>query len=229
MSLYTDYAREYAAHAAVSVYNARYERPAMQRLLGNVRAKQVLDAACASGEYTAHLLELGAAVVGIDKSAAMLDIARERTANGAEFLQRDLAQPLDGIENDRFDLVLSSLTLHYIEEWSNPLREFNRVLRQGGRLLMSTHHPEMTLGQIEAYFAVSRVTDVWRIGGKEHISTFYHRPLQAIVNPVLDAGFRLKALVEPRLEDEGDIPPEAEHLRSRPWFLILDAIKEEVK
>lgn len=55
---------------------------------------------------------------------------------------------------------------------------------------------------------------------------FYHRPLQAIVNPIVDAGFRLTALVEPRLEDDGEVPPEAEHLRSRPWFLILDAIRE---
>ena len=225
MSLYGEYAREYAAHTAVSIYNARYERPAMLKRLRNVRGKRVLDAACASGEYTAHLLESGAEVLGIDKSQAMVDLAHERVGDRAQFLCRDLAKPLDGVESAAFDLVLSSLTMHYIEDWSVPLAEFARVLRTGGRLLMSTHHPEMTLPQVEEYFSVTRVTDVWNIGGKEHISMFYHRPLQAIVNPVLDAGFRLSALVEPRLDDDGDVPAEAEHLRSRPWFLIIDAVR----
>lgn len=226
MSLYGEYAREYAAHTAVSVYNARYERPAMQKRLGSVRGKRVLDAACASGEYSAYLLESGADVVGVDKSAAMLDLARERAGDDAQFVLGDLAKPLDGIADGGFDLVVSSLTMHYIEDWSVPLSEFARVLRPGGRFLMSTHHPEMTLPQVEDYFAITRVTDVWRIGGKEHIALFYHRPLQAIVNPILEAGFRLKALVEPRLEDDAEVPPEAEHLRSRPWFLIVDAVRE---
>jgi ubiquinone/menaquinone biosynthesis C-methylase UbiE len=159
----------------------------------------------------------------------MLDLARERAGVDAavQFLQRDLAKPLDAVKDADFDLVLSSLTLHYIEDWSVPLSEFARVLRPGGRFLMSTHHPEMTLSQIEDYFSVTRVTDVWRIGGKEHISMFYHRPLQAIINPIRDAGFRLKAIVEPRLEDDAEVPPEAEHLRWRPWFLIVDAVREE--
>lgn len=226
MSLYGEYAREYAAHTAVSIYNARYERPAMLKRLGNLRGKRVLDAACASGEYTAHLLECGAEVLGVDKSQAMVDLAHERVGDRARFLCRDLAKPLDGVESDAFDLVLSSLTLHYIEDWSVPLAEFSRVLRGGGRLLMSTHHPEMTLSQVEDYFSITRVTDVWNIGGKEHISMFYHRPLQAIVNPLIDAGFRLTALVEPRLEDDAEVPPEAEHLRSRPWFLIIDATRD---
>lgn len=227
MSLYDDYAREYAAHTAVSIFNARYERPAMQRRLGNVRGKRVLDAACASGEYTAYLLDAGADVVGVDKSRAMLDLARERAANRAQFVEADLAKPLKGLEDASFDFVLSSLTLHYIEDWSIPLAEFARVLRPGGRFLMSTHHPEMTLSQVEEYFALTRVTDVWRIAGKDHIALFYHRPLQAIVNPILDAGFRITGLHEPRLDDGGDIPAEAEQLRSRPWFLIVDAIRDK--
>lgn len=226
MSLYGDYAREYAAHTAVSVYNARYERPAMHKRLKNLRGKRVLDAACASGEYAGHMLDLGAQVVALDKSQAMLDLAREHIGDRAEFICADLAKPLAGLESAAFDVVLSSLTMHYIEHWSVPLSEFARVLRPGGQFLMSTHHPEMTLPQIEDYFAVTRVTDVWRIGGKEHLSVFYHRPLQAIVNPIVDAGFRLRALIEPRLEDDADVPPEAEHLRSRPCFLIVDAVRE---
>lgn len=227
MSLYGDYAREYAAHTAVSVYNERYERPAMRKRLSNLRGKRVLDAACASGEYAAYMLDAGAQVVGVDKSQAMLDLARERTGDRAELVCADLAKPISLIETAAFDVVLSSLTLHYIEDWSIPLAEFARALRPGGQFLMSTHHPEMTLPQVEDYFAISRVTDVWRIGGKEHLSVFYHRPLQAIINPVRDAGFKLKALLEPRLEDgELDVPAEAEHLRSRPWFLIIDAVRE---
>jgi hypothetical protein len=84
-----------------------------------------------------------------------------------------------------------------------------------------------TLRTICACFALTRVTDVWRIAGKDRIALFYHRPLQAIVNPILDAGFRITGLHEPRLDDGGDIPAEAEQLRSRPWFLIVDAVRDK--
>ncbi len=227
MSLYGKFAHEYAAHAADSIYNARYERPAMQGLLGDVRQRDVLDAGCAAGEYVTYLLQCGARVVGIDRSETMLDITRARAGKRARLVQADLSKPLSVLENASFDVVLSSLTMHYIEDWSTPLAEFARVLRSGGRFLMSTHHPAMTLPQVDDYFTVTRVADAWRIGGKERTVTFYHRPLQAIVNSIVNAGFRIQTLVEPRLQDDvREVPAHAEHLRSRPWFLIIDAVRE---
>lgn len=227
MSLYGEYAREYAAHTAVSFYNVRYERPAMQKRLGSLRGKQVLDAGCASGEFAAYMLDAGAQVVCVDNSPAMLGLARERTDDRAKFILADLAKPLADVAAHSFDLVLSSLTMHYLEDWSVPLSEFRRMLRPGGRFLMSTHHPVMTLGQVQNYFEVTRITETWRIGSEEREVTFYHRPLEAIINAVADAGFRLEAVVEPHLEDDArDVPPNAERLRTQPWFLILDAIAE---
>lgn len=226
MSLYGEYAQDYAAHTAVSLYNAAYERPAMRKRLGDVRGKRILEAACASGEYTAYLVDAGADVVALDSSQAMLDIAREQVGDRAQFLLRDLAKPLEGVRDSSFDIVLSSLTLHYVEDWSVPLSEFARVLRPGGQFLMSTHHPEMTMSAVDDYFAIARITEEWRIGGEKRSVSFYHRPLQAIVDAILDAGFRLQALVEPRLEeDASDGSPDAEHLRTRPQFLIVDAIR----
>lgn len=213
MSLYGEYAREYAAHTAVCEYNVGYERPAMQRRLGDVQGKTILDAGCASGEHAAYMLDRGAHVVCLDNSSAMLDIARERTANRGAYVLADLSRSLEAIESESFDIVFSSLTMHYVEDWSVPLREFARVLRRGGRFLMSTHHPNITIGQVDDYFAVTRITEQWDILGKKREVSFFHRPMEAIVNPLLECGFRLKALVEPPF-------------RQTPQFLILDAIRE---
>lgn len=224
MSLYGEHAREYASHAAASLHNAAYERPAMLALLGEVRGLRVLDAGCAAGEYSAYLLERGAQVVAIDNSEEMLALARERTAGSAVLHRADLAQPLTMLPDARFDLVISSLTLHYVEDWRKPAAEFRRVLRPGGRLLISTHHPAMTAPLVDDYFAVKRVSQRWRIGENEREIAFYHRPMQAVLSPFLETGFTLRRLIEPRLEDESEHREGSELLRREPWFLILDLI-----
>ena len=123
-----DLAAAYARVTAANVANAAYERPAMRALLGDVRGLDVLDAGCAAGEHSAWLAERGARVVALDASETMVRLARERLRESARVLQADLAQPLP-FADASFDIVVSSLTLHYLEDWTPPLRELARVLR----------------------------------------------------------------------------------------------------
>jgi SAM-dependent methyltransferase len=218
-------AAAYARVSAANTANAAYERPAVHALLGDVRGLDVLDAGCAAGEHSAWLAERGARVVALDASEAMVRLARERLGERARVLQADLAQPLP-FEDASFDLVLSSLTLHYLEDWAPVLRELARVLRPGGRLVFSTHHPYLTVGQVGTYHAVSPVEESWRGFSDEPVSVrFYHRPLERIVGDVLAAGFALRGLHEPQPTDEADArdPELAARFRREPGFLIIDA------
>jgi SAM-dependent methyltransferase len=140
-------------------------------------------------------------------------------------VQADLAEPFP-LPDDAFDLVLSSLTLHYVADWIGPLCEFRRVLRPGGRLVFSTHHPSATVDPGDDYFALRRVDDAFGDFAAEKVPVrYYHRPLEKIVDDVVAAGFVVRALREPRPapEAERQDPALAAKLRTRPWFLVVDA------
>ena len=151
-------AAAYARVTAANVYNAAYERPGVREVLGEVRGRDVLDAGAAAGENSAWLVAHGARVVALDASDAMVELARARLGAAATVLRADLACPLP-LADASFDAVLSSLTLHYLEDWLPPLREFARVLRPGGRLVLSTHHPALTDDPAADYHAVRLVEE----------------------------------------------------------------------
>ena len=218
-------ARAYARVTAANVYNAAYERPAVHEALGDVQGLDVLDAGAAAGEHSAWLAAHGARVVALDASEAMVELARARLGDAATVLCADLSRPLP-LADASFDVVLSSLTLHYLEDWLPTLREFARVLRPGGRLVLSTHHPALTDDPAADYHAVRLVEEGWDGFADGAVAMrFYHRPLERIVGDVLAAGFVLRALREPRPSAEADArdPVVAARLRTRPWFLIVGA------
>lgn len=226
-SLYDDpqLAASYARVTAANTMNAGYERPALRALLGAVAGLDVLDAGCAAGEHAAWLVEQGARVTALDASAAMVRLAGERLGASARVIRADLGRPLP-FAAGAFDLIVSSLTLHYLADWLPTLREFARVLRPGGRLVFSTHHPLLTIEDGADYRAVRLVDDAFAGFAAEPVPVrFYHRSLERIVADVLAAGFTLRALHEPgptALTEERD-PSMAAQLRTRPWFLILEA------
>ncbi|HZX68900.1 MAG TPA: hypothetical protein VFE70_08445, partial [Candidatus Elarobacter sp.] len=98
--------------------------------------------------------------------------------------------------------------------------------RPGGRLVLSTHHPSATFEPEADYFAVRAVDDAFGDYAPEKVPVrYYHRPLEKIVDDVVAAGFVVRALREPRPTGDADRldPALAHKLRTRPWFLIVDA------
>jgi SAM-dependent methyltransferase len=169
-------------------------------MAGDVRGKRVLDVGCASGGLSEAFAERGARVVGIDLNPRLIERARERLGSRAEFRVADIACPLSFLEAGTFDLVAASLVLHYLADWRPPLREFARVLRPGGVLLISTHHPTqdvMIATPPAPYFETALLSDTWRKGGREFRVRFYHRPISAIVDALADAGFLIERIPEP--------------------------------
>ncbi|MBB2842623.1 UNVERIFIED_ORG: ubiquinone/menaquinone biosynthesis C-methylase UbiE [Rhizobium etli] len=137
---YDAFAAAYDADNEANAWNAYYERPAILSLVGEVAGLSVLDAGCGGGAHAAALVERGAVVTGIDASAGMLEIAERRLEGRARLLSADLNEALP-FENQAFDLILASLVMHYLPDWSRPLAEFNRLLPQGGRLVFPPTTP----------------------------------------------------------------------------------------
>jgi SAM-dependent methyltransferase len=140
LAAYKAMAEAYAAELEESPWNALYERPGTVALLPPVAGTEVLDAGCGSGLLSAWLVENGARVTGLDLSPSMVAIARGRGLPSARFEVGDLGAPL-AFDDGAFDLVVAGLVLHYLRDWVAPLRELRRVLRPGGAVVFSTHHP----------------------------------------------------------------------------------------
>jgi SAM-dependent methyltransferase len=221
----------FSRHAEVSPYNAYYERPALQALLPAVSGQRVLDAGCSSGAHSQWLLEHGASVVALDVSQGMVELARQRLGARAEILQADLGAPLprvQALQDGDFDVVVCSLTLHYVGDWTVPLAEFHRLLEPGGALVFSTHHPawDRQLVDEDDYFQTGLVEDRWPLlKGPVLEVRFYRKTLAEILTSVARAGFVIEAVEEPLPTDElrDNYPEDFVDLRRQPAFLLIRA------
>jgi SAM-dependent methyltransferase len=166
---YEKLADTYAEQIDMKPHNAYLERPATVSLLPDVSGKVVLDAGCGPGSYSEWLLGCGARVIAVDASPRMVEHARRRLGDSAKVRLHDLREPFDFLGDWSVDVVLASLVLDYIEDWTPVLREFRRVLRSYGVLVFSVGHPaiEFILKQgVEDYFRVERVEMWWRTWGE---------------------------------------------------------------
>lgn len=121
--------------------HAEFQRDVGQSLLeklpNDLFGYQVLDLGCGTGYFSQLLVERGATVICADLSLGMLEQAKQRCGNGVFAYQQADAEALP-FEDDRFDLVFSSLALQWCDDLSIPLREMKRVTRQGGSIAFST-------------------------------------------------------------------------------------------
>jgi SAM-dependent methyltransferase len=191
-------------------FNGLLERPALRALVpGNLSGAAVLDAGCGSGAQVQWLLDQGAEVVALDVSPRMIEEAERRCGGRGRFLVADLARPLP-LEPRSLDGITCSLALHYIADWSVPLRSFASALKPGGWAVISLDHPfgPRTEDQHGGYFDIELVSDTWRKADVEVTQHFWRRPLAAVLGAFADAGFKVDRVAEPQ--------PSAEALRMFP-------------
>lgn len=229
LNAYETLAEAYAAVVDTKPHNAYYERPATLSLLPEVGGKRVLDAGCGPGVYAEWLVDKGAEVVALDVSEKMVRLAKKRLGAKARVLRADLGQPLDFLEDESFDLVLSPLALDYVRDWNAVFTEFFRVLRRGEVFVFSMEHPAFKFDEHREgnYFNTELVGVDWTGFGERVHMPSYRRPLAAVINPLLEAGFSLERIHEPtpteRFRDAA--PEDYEELSRKPGFLCVKAAK----
>jgi SAM-dependent methyltransferase len=220
-SIYERRPADFERHAAVSAYNALYDRPAMLNLLGDVDGQLVLDAGCGPGLYAEQLLARGAQVIGFDRSTGMVELAQARLGDRATLRVHDLSRPLAWLDAGSVDAIVLALVIHHLDDRVSALRELHRVLRPGGRIVLSTHHPFDDWRRLGgSYFATELVEEVW-MGDWD--MRYWRQPLSASCAEFVEAGFLIESIVEPQPAPEmAELFPETHaKLCNEPSFIMF--------
>jgi ubiquinone/menaquinone biosynthesis C-methylase UbiE len=211
------------------------EWPAIRALLPDLRGRSVLDLGCGYGWFCRWARQNGAAHIhGIDVSEKMLARGRAATEDAAITYTRADMEHLE-LPPESFDLVYSSLALHYIENLDGLLSQVYRSLVPGGSLVFSVEHPIFT-APTDPHWSVSAAgRKTWPIDGyldEGPRSTDWlakgvikqHRTLATYINLLLRLGFALSH-VEEWGPTEGQITarPNLADDHQRPPFLLVSA------
>lgn len=210
-------------------HNAYYDRPNTLQLIGAVKDKVILDAACGPGKYAEILLAQGAQVTGFDLSPRMIELAKKRNPDAGNFFVHDLAQPFHHAQDNSYDLIVCALAMHYLKDWPPTIKEFYRVLKPHGTLVLSFEHPffEYQFFKPANYFEKTAESCVWK-GFDQPVEVHnYRRSLQDCIEPITSNGFFLDKLVEPKpvKEFEKLDPKHYKELNEFPSFLCIRAIR----
>ncbi len=184
------------------------EKPALFSLSPELTGKAVLDLGCGYGENCAEFKALGASVVvGVDISKKMLAIATEEHPD-IRFIHADMSD-LSFLKG-RYDVVFSSLALHYIEDLAAFVKGVYEVLSSGGSFIFSQEHPLTTAPvsgpkwakdengnvlhyKLTDYSRCGKRSTTWIVDGVEK----YHRTFSEIINSLCSAGFTIETMLEP--------------------------------
>jgi len=246
---YNENAENYHKHVSDpndSTFHAYYEKPAIRAELPDLNGLEVISIGCGSGVDARWLADNGAKrVVGIDISKGLLDIAKNNNPD-LEFHEMDM-EKLD-FPDSSFDLAYSSLAIHYVDDWTVPLKEAYRILRPNGKYVFSCGHPVDSGVEYEIingvkYALLGRKVDQTTrartvygdylaadTNGVKPVTgiladaeiTVFHRPVSKMVEEILASGFVIEKLIEP-LPTDGlkDVDPAIyEQLRRIPSFMI---------
>lgn len=171
----------------------------------------------------------------------MLDIAKKNNPD-IDFQEMDMEHL--NFPNNSFDLAYSSLAIHYVDNWIQPLGEAHRVLRNSGRYIFSCGHPidsameYATEGDIKYARlgrSINKLTNERTIYGNYLVPendgvmpikgmlgdtevVVYHRTFSKMLEQIHASSFAIERLVEPQ-PVEGD-PDHYEQLTKIPTFMI---------
>lgn len=203
----------------------------LEPMFPNMTGKNVLDLGCGYGWHCKYAADHGAkSVLGIDRSELMIAEAMKRNASDNITYRVCSLQDYD-YPTAAFDLVVSNLVLHYVEDLNATYHRIRKTLRPGGVFLMNIEHPTFTAGMNQQFAADGTwpVDNYYYPGQRQtdflgHTIIKYHHTLTQILGGLLSAGFRIEAVEEamPPEEWRAVMPDEMR----RPMMLLVKA-KEE--
>jgi SAM-dependent methyltransferase len=216
------------------------EWPALRALLPVLHGLRVLDLGCGFGWFCRWARENGAAqVLGIDVSENMLARARADTRDPAiGYSRADLDQVT--LPPGSYDLVYSSLALHYLADLDRLTAEIYRALVPGGRLVFSAEHPLCTAPAVPGWIETAAGGKAWPVDNylregprsTDWLTTGVikqHRTMATYLNLLLRHNFTLSQVEEwGPSKAQVAAHPEWAAERERPPFLLIAAQRSAI-
>jgi len=192
------------------------EEPVMIEALGSVEGLAILDLGCGTGRHALRLAAGGARVSAVDFSEGMLEVARQgEGAHRVDFRVHDLSEPLPWADAT-FDGVVSGLVLEHLADLAGFFGEARRVLKPGGRAVISAMHPAMFLLGKQAQFSDPATGVKVRPGSIPH-------QIGAFILAALGAGFQVEGIRETAPDtDFIALNPRAAKYLDWPMLLVLE-------
>ena len=218
--------------------NETLEQPALWSLINSsLHGLSVLDLGCGFGNFAREARARGAdSVLGIDISENMLAEAIKRTSDPRIEYRHTNVEGLM-LRERSFDLVVSSLMLHYVKDYESVLKNIAASLGCGGKLIFSVEHPIFTALPEQDWIRGTNgrplywPVDNYRSEGERRTTWFvegvvkYHRTIETYVNGLIATGFTLRRLLEPAPPFSAELTEDSNLQRRRPPFLIIAATR----
>ena len=215
--------------------NETIEQPVINGLLKNLNNATILDIGCGFGHQIERILDKNPKkIIGVDISQKMIEEAKRRVNNdNVEFV----CSPVEDyvIAENYFDLVISSMTFHYVKNLRTVFKNVFDGLKENGQFIFSIEHPICTAlmkGWIdvggEKLWPIARYSDE----SIRHQNWFvdnvikYHRTVSSILNDLIHVGFIINSVNEPT-PSQADLKkrPDLKGHVERPPILVVEVGK----
>lgn len=205
--------------------------PALVQVLGDVQGKRLLDACCGEGYLARLLASLGAQVAGVDISAQLVGMAREREAQerrGISYLVHDLTRPLPQYEA-QMDAITCNLALNDVIDYRPFVANLAAVLRPQGVLAISLNNPYSAVirGKVERYFESGQARTYSGLAAAGVPALYHHRTLEEYFVEFARHGLWLRMLsdVKPSAAQLASGSPRPKAYYRFPFFMVLELVK----
>lgn len=240
------------ARAGYDVYRDHLNTPAFLTLLPDVNGLAGLDIGCGEGHNTRLLAERGARMTAVDIARDFIGYARRSEDEAPLGIEYQVASAVDlPFPDEAFDFASATMSLMDIPEIERVLAEAFRVLKPAGFLQFSITHPcfdtphRRNLRDASGKTYAIEVGDYFRhLDGEISEWTFgaapseirlatrkfkvprFTRTVSEWMNLVIDSGFRIERVGEPRPDDD-DVRshPDLQDAQVVAYFLHIRARK----
>ncbi|MCM3444812.1 class I SAM-dependent methyltransferase [Metabacillus halosaccharovorans] len=220
-------------------YNDFVEQPAIKSAISSLNGKTVLDLGCGYGQFSKYCIDKGALkVTAVDISMNMIEQAKnENKHDKIEYI----CSPIEdlNVEYQKFDIIISSLMAHYIEDYTGLIDKIVSLLDTNGEFIFSTEHPIATARKemykwikdeegnklhwgLDNYQEEGKREQHWYIDGVIK----YHRTISTLINTLISSGLMLEKIIEPQAIPIGlEKMPKLVNEKRRPSFIVIKARK----